>query len=115
MFKVISTSDDKVMLQTGKKYYKIKINEGKTQICARKSYVSHALHSVIFQQSSIPNRKSFILEMTAVIFQTSGKCCKNDDQGKITQRRQKVELWFLSTALHTIATNTHIKFQVYQT
>ena len=47
-----------------------------------------------------------------VIFRAGTKCCKNDIQREITQRRHKAELQFLGTALLNIATNKHTKFQV---
>ena len=50
-----------------------------------------------------------------VIFQTSRKCCKNDNQKEITYRQYKVELWIFQIALCIIATNTNVKFQVNQT
>ena len=50
-----------------------------------------------------------------VIFQSSGKCCKNFNQREITHRHYEVQSWFNHTALCIIATNTNAKFQVNQT
>ena len=47
-----------------------------------------------------------------VIFREATKCCKNDIQRKITQRKHEVELQFLGTALPNITINKRTKFQV---
>ena len=50
-----------------------------------------------------------------VIFKMSRKCCKNDNQRKLTHRHFEVELWFFHTTFRIIATNTNANFQVNRT
>ena len=91
----------------------VKLGKITQNLCYESMVLCNALHNI----STIMHIKFQDVQAVddKVIFQTSGKCCKNFNQREITHRHYEVRLRFFHPALCIIATNTNAKLQVNQT